>query len=132
MHIVINSLRVEEIAFLPHGASSAADTKANLADTVAPTGYALFQVPRLRLCHREESTSIDLLNGSKTRVTDRGIGRGRRTGGLDKRNAYDHGRYHAPPDKFETDKDAMRQTIRAALSAAASPQGIFLLLLRRA
>ena len=75
---------------------------------------------------------IDLLNGSKNRVTDREYWRR-------KRDRPRWTRQNAPmiaegitprQTKFETNKEKLRQTIRAALSAATSFEDFSSLLLR--
>ena len=84
------------------------------------------------MCHREGLYQIDLLNGSKNRVTDReywGAEKGTgRTGQAER--PHDCRRYHAPADQFETNKEKLRQTLRKALATAASFDEFSSLLLR--
>ena len=75
---------------------------------------------------------IDLLNGSKNRVTDREYW-ARKKGqlALDKKNAPMIADGITPRQtKFETDKDKLRQTIREALATAASYDEFSALLLQ--
>ena len=131
VHIVINSLRVEEVPFLPY-MERPADTKAGCKHRCTDAAMRYFKSEVMELCHREGLYQIDLLNGSKTRVTDREYwARKKGQAELDKRNAPMIADGITPRQtKFETDKDRLRQTIRAALSAAASFEDFSALLLR--
>ena len=131
VHIVINSLRVEEVPFLPY-MERPADTKAGCKHRCTDAAMRYFKSEVMELCHREGLYQIDLLNGSKTRVTDREYwARKKGQAELDKRNAPRIADGITPRQtKFETDKDRLRQTIRAALSAAASFEDFSALLLR--
>ena len=74
------------------------------------------------MCHREGLYQIDLLNGSKNRITDREY-RAQKKGqlALDKENAaLAAGGQPPKATKFETDKEMLRRTIRQALSHASS------------
>ena len=74
------------------------------------------------MCHREGLYQIDLLNGSKNRVTDREYWaqkKGQAT--LDRQNApMIAGGITPRQTKFETNKEKLRQTLRKALATAAS------------
>ena len=131
VHIVINSLRVEEVPFLPY-MERPADTKAGCKHRCTDAAMRYFKSEVMELCHREGLYQIDLLNGSKTRVTDREYwARKKGQAELDKRNAPMIADGITPRQtKFETDKDRLRQTIRAALSAAASFEDFSALLFR--
>ena len=131
VHIVINSLRVEEVPFLPY-MERPADTKAGCKHRCTDAAMRYFKSEVMEMCHREGLYQIDLLNGSKTRVTDREYwARKKGQAELDKRNAPMIADGITPRQtKFETDKDRLRQTIRAALSAAASFEDFSALLLR--
>ena len=86
----------------------------------------------MEMCHREGLYQIDLLNGSKNRVTDREYWAQKKgQAALDKQNApMIAGGITPRQTKFETNKEKLRQTIRAALSAAASFEDFSSLLLR--
>ena len=86
----------------------------------------------MEMCHREGLYQIDLLNGSKNRITDREY-RVQKKGqlALDKINATMIADGIAPRQtKFETDKETLRRTIRQALSHASSFDEFSSLLLR--
>ena len=70
VHIVINSLRIEEVPFLPY-MDRPADTKAGCKHRCTDAALRYFKSEVMEMCHREGLSQIDLLNGSKNRVTDR-------------------------------------------------------------
>ena len=121
VHIVINSLRIEEVPFLPY-MDRPADTKDGCKHRCTDAAMRYFKAEVMEMCHREGLYQIDLLNGSKNRVTDREYW-ARKKGQLafDKKNAPMIADGITPRQtKFETDKDKLRQAIRAALSASTS------------
>ena len=69
VHIVINSLRIEEVPFLPY-MDRPADTKAGCKHRCTDAALRYFKSEVMEMCHREGLYQIDLLNGSKNRVTD--------------------------------------------------------------
>ena len=81
-----------------------------------------FKAEVMEMCHRENLYQIDLLHGSKNRITEREYWAQRKgQAKLDKEAAaLPAEEQPAKPTKFETDKEKLRQTIRAALSSAAS------------
>ena len=131
VHIVINSLRIEEVPFLPY-MERPADTRAGCKHRCTDAAMRYFKSEVMELCHREGLYQIDLLNGSKTRVTDREYwARKKGQAELDKRNAPMIADGITPRQtKFETDKDRLRQTIRKALATAASYEEFSALLSR--
>ncbi|RHB43582.1 relaxase [Enterocloster aldenensis] len=131
VHIVINSLRIEEVPFLPY-MDRPADTKDGCKHRCTDAAMRYLKSEVMEMCHREGLYQIDLLSGSKNRVTDREYW-ARKKGqlALDKKNAPMIADGITPRQtKFETDKDKLRQTIRAALSAATSFEEFSALLLR--
>ena len=70
VHIVINSLRIEEVPFLPY-MDRPADTKAGCKHRCTDAALRYSKSEVMEMCHREGLYQIDLLNGSKNRVTDR-------------------------------------------------------------
>ena len=70
VHIVINSLRIEEVPCLPD-MDRPADTKAGCKHRCTDAALRYFKSEVMEMCHREGLYQIDLLNGSKNRVTDR-------------------------------------------------------------
>ena len=131
VHIVINSLRIEEVPFLPY-MDRPADTKAGCKHRCTDAALRYFKSEVMEMCHREGLYQIDLLNGSKNRVTDReNWAQKKGQAALDRQNApMIAGGITPRQTKFETNKEKLRQTIRAALSAAASFEDFSSLLLR--
>lgn len=119
VHIVINSLRIEEVPFLPY-MDRPADTKAGCKHRCTDAALRYFKSEVMEMCHREGLYQIDLLNGSKNRVTDREYWAQKKgQAALDKQNApMIAGGITPRQTKFETNKEKLRQTIREALSTA--------------
>ena len=121
VHIVINSLRIEEVPLLPY-MERPADTREGCKHRCTDAAMEYFKAEVMEMCHRENLYQIDLLHGSKNRVTEREYWAKRKgQAELDKANAS-HAATGEPPKqtKFETDKEKLRRTIRAALSSAVS------------
>ena len=131
VHIVINSLRIEEVPFLPY-MDRPADTKAGCKHRCTDAALRYFKSEVMEMCHREGLYQIELLNSSKNRVTDRAYWAQKKgQAALDRQNApMIAGGITPRQTKFETNKEKLRQTIRAALSAAASFEDFSSLLLR--
>ena len=131
VHIVINSLRIEEVPFLPY-MDRPADTKAGCKHRCTDAALRYFKSEVMEMCHREGLYQIDLLNGSKSRVTDREYWAQKKgQAALDKQNAPMIADGITPRQtKFETNKEKLRQTIRKALATAASFDDFSSLLLR--
>ena len=91
-----------------------------------------FKSEVMEMCHREGLYQIDLLNGSKERITEREYWAAKKGQlALDKENAArEAAGQPTKPTKFETDKAKLRRTIRQALSQAASFDEFSSLLLR--
>ena len=121
VHIVINSLRIEEVPLLPY-MDRPADTRAGCKHRCTDAAMEYLKAEVMEMCHRENLYQIDLLHGSKNRVTEREYWAQRKgQAKLDKEAAaLPAGEQPAKPTKFETDKEKLRQTIRAALSSAVS------------
>ena len=69
VHIVINSLRIEEVPFLPY-MDRPADTRAGCKHRCTDAAMEYFKAEVMELCHRENLYQIDLLHGSKNRITE--------------------------------------------------------------
>ena len=121
VHIVINSLRIEEVPMLPY-MDRPADTKAGCKHRCTDAAMEYLKAEVMEMCHRENLYQIDLLNGSKNRVTEREYWAKRKgQNKLDKANVVMESVGIAPRQtKFETDKEKLRGVIRAALSSAVS------------
>ena len=111
VHIVINSLRIEEVPFLPY-MDRPADTKAGCKHRCTDAALRYFKSEVMEMCHREGLYQIDLLNGSKNRVTDREYWAQKKgQAALDRQNApMIAGGITPRQTKFETNKEKLRQT----------------------
>ena len=121
VHIVINSLRIEAVPLLPY-MDRPADTKCGMKHRCTDAAMEYFKSEVMEMCHRENLYQIDLLHGSKNRVTEREYWAQKKGQlALDKENAAREATGQpTKPTKFETDKAKLRRTIRQALSQAAS------------
>ena len=131
VHIVINSLRIEAVPLLPY-MDRPADTKCGMKHRCTDAAMEYFKSEVMEMCHRENLYQIDLLHGSKNRVTEREYWAQKKGQlALDKENvAREATGQPTKPTKFETDKAKLRRTIRQALSQAASFDEFSSLLLR--
>ena len=131
VHIVINSLRIAEVPLLPY-MERPADTREGCKHRCTDAAMEYFKAEVMEMCHRENLYQIDLLNGSKNRITEREYWAKRKgQAALDKENASLAATGEPPKQtKFETDKEKLRQTIRKALAAAATFDDFSSLLLR--
>ena len=121
VHIVINSLRIAEVPLLPY-MERPADTREGCKHRCTDAAMEYFKAEVMEMCHRENLYQIDLLHGSKNRITEREYWAKRKgQAALDKENAFLAATGEPPKlTKFETDKEKLRRTIRAALSSAIS------------
>ena len=131
VHIVINSLRIEAVPLLPY-MDRPADTKSGMKHRCTDAAMEYFKSEVMEMCHRENLYQIDLLHGSKNRVTEREYWAQKKGQlALDKENAAREATGQpTKPTKFETDKAKLRRTIRQALSQAGSFDEFASLLLR--
>ena len=120
-HIVINSLRIEDVPLLPY-MDRPADTKAGCKHRCTEAAMNYFRAEVMELCQREGLHQIDLLGGSSERVTEGEYWTRRR--GQAELSAS------GTPTKFETDKEKLRNIIRSALSTAKDFDEFSALLLR--
>ena len=131
VHIVINSLRIYEVPLLPY-MDRPADTREGCKHRCTNAAMEYFKSEVMEMCHREGLYQIDLLNGSKERITEREYWAAKKGQlALDKENATrEAAGQPTKPTKFETDKAKLRRTIRQALSQAGSFDEFSSLLLR--
>ena len=131
VHIVINSLRIEAVPLLPY-MDRPADTKDGCKHRCTDAAMEYFKSEVMEMCHRGNLYQIDLLHGSKNRVTEREYWAQKKGQlALDKENAAREATGQpTKPTKFETDKAKLRRTIRQALSQAGSFDEFASLLLR--
>jgi len=132
VHIVINSLRIEEVPLLPY-MDRPADTKAGCKHRCTDAAMEYFKSEVMEMCHRENLYQIDLLHGSANRVTEREYwAKKKGQAALDERNAEIKAAGLTPrTTKFETDKDKLRQILRQALDTATTFDEYSALLLRQ-
>ncbi len=121
VHIVINSLRIENVPLLPY-MDRPADTRAGCKHRCTDAAMEYFKAEVMELCHEAGLYQIDLLHGSADRITEREYW-ARKKGQLaiDRENEK-RLENHEPliHTKFETDKEKLRKTIRKALARAGS------------
>ena len=131
VHIVINSLRIYEVPLLPY-MDRPADTREGCKHRCTNAAMEYFKSEVMEMCHREGLYQIDLLNGSKERITEREYWAAKKGQlALNKENAArETAGQPTKPTKFETNKAKLRRTIRQALSQAGSFDEFASLLLR--
>ena len=132
VHIVINSLRIMEVPFMPY-MDRPCDTQPGMKHRCTNAAMEYFRSEVMEMCHDAGLYQIDLLNGSKTRVTEREYWAKKKGQiALDEENAVlaEQG-LPVKQTKFETDKDNLREEIRMALSDATNFEDFAEKLLRR-
>ena len=127
VHIVINSLRVAEVERKPY-MDRACDTQAGAKHRCTAAALHYFRAGVMEMCQEAGLYQIDLLGGSKSRVTEQEYWAQKKGQfALDKENAAQG----KPPTRFETDKEKLRQEIRAVLAVAVSFEDFAQRLLQR-
>ncbi len=132
VHIVINSLRIEEVPLLPY-MDRPADTRQGCKHRCTDAAMEYFKSEVMEMCHRENLYQIDLLHGSANRVTEREYWAQKKgQAALDERNEKITADGLTPrTTKFETDKEKLRQKLRAALDTSTTFEQFSALLLRQ-
>ena len=132
VHIVINSLRIEEVPLLPY-MDRPADTRQGCKHRCTDAAMEYFKSEVMEMCHRENLYQIDLLHGSANRITEREYWAKRKgQAELDERNAEITADGLTPrTTKFETDKEKLRQKLRTALDTSTTFEQFSTLLLRQ-
>lgn len=132
VHIVINSLRIEEVPLLPY-MDRPADTRQGCKHRCTDEAMEYFKSEVMEMCHREKLYQIDLLHGSANRVTEREYWVQKKgQAELDERNEKITAAGLTPrTTKFETDKEKLRQKLRAALDTSTTFEQFSTLLLRQ-
>ena len=121
VHIVINSLRIEEVPFMPY-MDRPCDTQPGMKHRCTNAAMEYFRSEVMEMCHTAGLYQIDLLNGSKIRITEREYWAQKKGQlALDQENASlaEQG-LPVKHTKFETDKEKLRKQIRSVLSSAVS------------
>ena len=131
VHIVINSLRIEEVPLLPY-MDRPADTRAGCKHRCTDAAMEYFKSEVMELCHNAGLYQIDLLNGSANRITEREYWAGKKGQlAIDRENEKRlENREPLIHSKFETDKEKLRKTIRKALDRASGFDEFSFLLLQ--
>ena len=132
VHIVINSLRIEEVPLLPY-MDRPADTRQGCKHRCTDAAMEYFKSEVMEMCHRENLYQIDLLHGSANRVTEREYWAQKKgQAELDKRNGKITADGLTPrTTKFETDKEKLRQTLRKVLDTSTTFEQFSTLLVRQ-
>ena len=132
VHIVINSLRIEEVPLLPY-MDRPADTRAGCKHRCTDAAMEYFKSELMEMCHRENLYQIDLLHGSANRITGREYwAKKKGQAELNEKNAEITAAGLTPrTTKFETDKEKLRQVLRRALDTATTFDEYAELLLRQ-
>ena len=130
VHIVINSLRIERVPMLPY-MDKVCDTLPGMKHRCTAAALRYLRAEVMEMCQREGLYQIDLLNGSKNRITEREYWaqkQGQKK--LDEENAERIANGEEPKQtKYETDKTLLRKQIRAVLKKAKSLDEFFDVLL---
>ena len=127
VHIVINSLRVAEVERKPY-MDRASDAQAGAKHRCTAAAMRHFRAEVMELCQEAGLYQIDLLGGSKNRVTEREYWAQKKGQLALDTEAAAQGK---PPTKFETDKEKLRREIRAVLAVAVSFEDFAQRLLQR-
>ena len=132
VHIVINSLRIAEVPFLPY-MDRPCDTQPGMKHRCTNAAMEYFRSEIMEMCHDAGLYQIDLLNGNRTRITEREYWAKKKGQlALDEENAVlaEQG-LPIKQTKFETDKEKLRQKLRAALETATAFEEFSEILLRQ-
>ena len=130
VHIVINSLRIERVPRMPY-MDKDCDMLPGMKHRCTAAALRYFRAEVMEMCQHEGLYQIDLLNGSKNRITEREYWaqkQGQKK--LDEENAELIAKGEEPKQtKFETEKQILRQQIRAALQKSKTLEEFFDVLL---
>ena len=130
VHIVINSLRIERVPRMPY-MDKDCDMLPGMKHRCTAAALRYLRAEVMEMCQREGLYQIDLLNGSNNRITEREYWaqkQGQKK--LDEENAELIANGEEPKQtKFETDKQILRQQIRAALRKSKTTEEFFDVLL---
>lgn len=121
VHIVINSLRIHDVERKAY-MDRPCDIQAGAKHRCTAAAMRYFRSEVMEMCQREGLHQIDLLNGSKEKITEREYWAGKRgQAQKDIRNKKMIAEGLTPRQpKFETEKELLRQSIRSVLLKAVS------------
>ncbi len=126
VHIVINSLRIERVPRMPY-MDKDCDMLPGMKHRCTSAALRYLRAEVMEMCQREGLYQIDLLNGSNNRITEREYWaqkQGQKK--LDEENTELIAKGEEPKQtKFETDKQILRQQIRAALQKSKTLKDFF-------
>ena len=144
-HIVINSLRIEDVPRMAY-MDKACDTKAGMKHRCTSACLRHLRAEVMEMCQENGLYQIDLLGGSKDRVTNKEyLAQRRGQQKLDEKtyaaesisddkpsgSTVSVADKPAKPSKYETDKEKLRKVIRSALDRADSMESFTKLLLEQ-
>ena len=109
VHIVINSLRIEDAPQKPY-MDRPADWKAGSKHRCTDAAMNYYKSEVMKMCERECLYQIDLLNGSPEKITNEEY--------WAKRRGQQRADAEHPGTKFQTDLGKLRQEIRNAMAVA--------------
>ena len=133
-HIVINSLRIEDVPLMPYMDKSC-DTKAGMKHRCTSACFRHLRSEVMEMCQQNGLYQIDLLGGRKDRITDKEYWAQRSgqqkldenadtTEPVSEDNRFGNNALNADkpakPSKYETDKERLRNIIRSAMNRADS------------
>ncbi len=126
VHIVINSLRIERVPMMPY-MDKDCDMLPGMKHRCTAAALRYFRAEVMEMCQREGLYQIDLLNGSKNRITEREYWAQRQgQKKLEEENAALIANGEEPKQtKYETDKAILRKQIRAALAKSKTLEEFF-------
>ena len=121
VHIVINSLRIAEVPLLPY-MERPANTREGCKHRCTDAAIEYLKAEVMEMCHRENLYQIDLLNGSRNRITEREYwAKQKGQAALDKENASlaaasaelssTHARLKAVESTLQEKKDLQKQLL---------------------
>ena len=117
VHIVINSLRITEVPLLPY-MERPVDTREGCKHRCTDAAMEYFKAEVMEMCHRENLYQIDLLHGSKNRVTEREYWAKRKgQAALDKENVSLAAETPAPRQEYPRSIKYRLQRNKAAIIA---------------
>ena len=121
VHIIINSLRVQNVEHKSY-MDRRCDTQAGAKHRCTAAAFRYFRSGVMEMCHRYGYYQIDLLNGSRNKISDNEYWAKKRgqeeLNQINRENAKESLSFRQT--KFETDKEQLRQIIQDVLFTAIS------------
>lgn len=121
VHIIINSLRIQDVKHKPY-MDRQCDTQAGAKHRCTAAAFRYFRSGVMEMCQHYGYYQIDLLNGSKNKISDNEYWVKKRgeeeLNPVNRENAKERASFKQI--KFETDKELLRRMIQNVLSTAIS------------